>query len=487
MLDPQPGSPDWWLLRLGKKLYARRPELDRRWDWYSGNHPLPQAPAKAVQAYKDFQKNARANFLAMVVDASVNRLQAIGITDADGKADDTAWRWWQLNRMDSRQKQLFRTALGLAGAYVIVGEHPDHPGQPRISVEHPRDCITEHDPATGEELSGLKTWYDEVRSEACVDVWVKGEGRTEYRKEQAGRRFALSAKGWDPGKHVDDGFDRLPVLFFPCRPELGEEPEPEFARGIEAQNRINLGVLNRMTVSRYSAHPQRWVTGHQFATRTEMVAETDAATGLPVSVPRQVPDGNPFVPDPASTWASDSAEAKFGQFAAADMSGYLKVHDADIRDLLVLTATPTYVVAGDLVNIATETVVALDGLNLAKIAEHQTTFGEQIEAMFGLCSVVAGEERDFTSHEVRWQDPRSLNPAVLADMATKLRSIGYPLEALAEKVGESPQKTKRIVAQAAGEAMLRAGAEQAARQPAPPPPRSTREGRGEQMALEVDA
>ncbi|MEU8136589.1 phage portal protein [Streptodolium elevatio] len=486
MLVPEPGSPDWWLLRLGRKLYNRRPELDRRWDWYTGNHPLPQAPAKAVQAYRDFQKNARTNFLAMVVDASVNRLNAIGITGADGKPDDQAWSWWQLNKMDSRQKTLYRTALALGVAYVIVGEHPDKPGQPLISIEHPRDCITEHDPATGEVKSALKVWYDEIERLACADVWVKGEGRTEYRREQAGRRFALSAKTWEPGVQVNDGFDRPPVLAFECRPELGEEPQPEFARGIEPQNRINLGVLNRMTVGRISAHPQRWVTGHQFATRTEMVTEVDSETGLPISVPRQIPDGNPFIPDPASTWASSNPDAKFGQFPQADMLGYLKVHDADIRDLLVLTATPTYVVAGDLVNIATETVVALDELNQAKVGEHQTNWGEQEEEMFGLCSVVAGEPRDFTEHEVRWQNSRHLNPAVLADMATKLKAVGYPLEALAEKIGESPQKTKRIVAMAAGEAMLRAGAEQAARQPTPPP-RSTREGRGEQLALEVDA
>lgn len=467
MLDPQPGSADWWLLRLSRKLYARRPELDQRWDWYSGEHPLPQAPAKAVQAYRDFQRNSRTNFLAMVVDASVNRLQAIGITDADGKPDDAAWSWWQVNKMDSRQKQLYRTSLALGIAYVIVGEHPQHKGQPLITVEHPRDCITEEDPATGEVRAALKVWYDDVESVACADVFVGGV-RTEYRRKQAARRFALSAKTWDPGTNIETDFDRPPVLAFRCRPELGEDPEPEFARGIEAQNRINLGVLNRMTVSRYSAHPQRWVTGHQFATKTEMVAAVDPETGLPIAVPKQVPDGNPFVPDPASTWASSNPDAKFGQFAAADLTGYLKVHDADIRDLLVMTATPTYVVAGDLVNIATDTVVALDELNQAKVAEHQTNFGEQEEDMFGLCSVIAGDRRDFTSHEVAWKDPRSLNPAVLADMATKFRSVGYPLEAIAEKVGESPQKTKRILAAAAGETLLRAGAEQAARQPVQP-------------------
>ncbi|MGW1998142.1 phage portal protein [Embleya sp. NPDC001921] len=465
--DPEPGSADWWLLRLSRKLWARRALLDEYWDWYTGEHPLPNGPAKAAQAYRDFQKNSRTNFLAMVVDASVFRLLAIGVTDAKGKADDAAWQWWQANKMDSKQKQLYRTALIFGEAYLQVGEHPDRPGEPLITVEHPRDCIVETDPATGEVIAALKVWYDDVAREARATVSLKA-GRTEYRREQAGRRFSISAKTWESGTFIGHDFNRPAFVAFQCRPELGEDPLPEFWAGIPAQNRINLGVLNRMTAGRYSAFRQRTLTGHKFATRVEMVPGFDAETGLPMMVPKKVPDGNPFVPDPASLWVSENPDAKFGEFSQTDLMGYLKCHDVDIRDLLVQTNTPTYAVVNELVNIATETVVALDGNHQAKIGEHRTHFGEQHEDVLGLCAVVAGDDRDFTSHEIRWQDPRSLNPAVLADMATKLKAVGYPLGILAENMGESPQRIKRIEAGAAGETMLRAGAEQAARQPAPP-------------------
>ncbi|MFE5332943.1 phage portal protein [Embleya sp. NPDC056575] len=466
-LEPEPGSPDWWLLRLSRKLWARRRVLDEYWDWYTGNHPLPNGPAKAAQAYKDFQRNSRTNFLGMVVDASVFRLLAIGVTDADGKPDEAAWRWWQANKLDSKQKQLFRTALAQSIAYMQVGEHPTIPKQPLVTVEHPRDCITESDPATGRVLAGLKVWYDDVQGEACALVSLD-DGRMDYRREQAGRRFSISAKTWESGIWTKHDYGRPAIVPFECRPELGEDPQPEFWAGLPAQNRINLGVLNRMTAARYSAFRQRYVTGHKFATRTIMVPDTDPETGLPIMRAKKIPDGEPFVPDPASTWASEGENTRFGEFSQTDLQGYLSSHDVDIRDLLVQTNTPTYSVVNELVNIATETIVALDGQHLAKVAEHQTHFGEQLEEVLGLCAVVAGEKRDFTSHEIRWKDPRSLNPAVLADMGTKLSAIGYPLGILAENMGESPQRIKRIEAGAAGETMLRAGAEQAARQPAPP-------------------
>jgi len=465
-LEPEPGSADWWLLRLSRKLWARRRALDEWWDWYIGEHPLPNGPAKASQAYLDFQKNSRTNFLGMVVDASVFRLLAIGVTDADGQPDEAAWRWWQVNKLDSKQKQLYRTALSQSVAYMQVGEHPTVPGQPLVTVEHPRDCITESDPATGRVLAGLKVWYDDVAGEACALVSLD-DGRMDYRRKQAGRRFSISARTWEQGTWTAHDYGRPAIVPFECRPELGEDPQPEFWAGIPAQNRINLGVLNRMTAGRYSAFRQRTLTGHKFATKTLMVPGVDAETGLPMLVPKKVPDGNPFIPDPASLWVSENPDAKFGEFSQTDLLGYLKSHDVDIRDLLVQTSTPTYSVVNELVNIATETVVVLDGHHLAKVAEHQTHFGEQLEDVLGLCAVVAGEKRDFSSHEVRWKDPRSLNPAVLADMATKLSAIGYPLEIVSELMGESPQRIKRIVAAAAGETMLKAGAEQAARQPIP--------------------
>ncbi|GCD94371.1 hypothetical protein EHYA_02032 [Embleya hyalina] len=62
MLDPL-GSAEWWLIRLGRKLAARRPELARRWDWYIGNHPLPEGSEKAKRAFRDFQEKSRTNFM----------------------------------------------------------------------------------------------------------------------------------------------------------------------------------------------------------------------------------------------------------------------------------------------------------------------------------------------------------------------------------------------------------------------------------------
>lgn len=453
VLDTTPLSPDWWLLRLGRKLRDRHIRLNGWWDYYSGNPPLPQGPKGPASVYLDFQRKARTNFLQMVVDASVHRLLAIGLTDAAGRSDDEAWLWWQQNRMDSRQKQIWRTACSQSESYVIVGPHPRDSRRPLITPEHPREVIVEYDPATGERLAALKAWYDDVNGvgRATVmlpDVIVKYQtgGRS------GGRALPWGVENWDLRQDAEsNSLGEVPVVSFTCAPELGEIPQPDFAQGIDIQDRINLSMLNRMTAERYSAFRQKYVTGHKFR------EIKDPETGLPIYDPNGQPQvEQPFRPDPGSLWASTGEGVKFGEFSQTDLIGYLKTHQADILDLLILTHTPAYYYAGDLINVSADTVIALDTNHVAKIGEYQTGFGESLEDMFGLAAKIAGSERDFVSSEVRWKDPRQLNPSVVADMATKIKSIGYPLGVVAERMGESPQQVKRITAGQAQQAFLEA-------------------------------
>ncbi|WP_223189561.1 phage portal protein [Nonomuraea terrae] len=477
MLDTTPLTPDWWLLRLGRKLRDRQMQLNCWWDYYSGNPPLPQGPKGPASVYLDFQRKARTNFLQMVVDASVHRLLAIGVTDAAGKSDDEAWRWWQQNRMDSRQKQIFRTALSQSESYAIVGPHPKDPKRPLITPEHPREVIVEYDPATGERIAALKAWYDDVEQVGKATVYLP-DVIVKYQtgRRSGGRALPWGAENWGPRLDFDGSYveaqsnplNEVPVVPFTCAPELGELPQPDFAQGIDIQDRINLSMLNRMTAERYSAFRQKYVTGHRFR------EIKDEETGLPILDPisGQPQIEQPFRPDPGSLWASTGENVKFGEFSQTDLIGYLKTHQADILDLLILTHTPAYYYAGDLINVSADTVIALDTNHVAKIGEYQTGFGESLEDLFGLAAKIAGSERDFVSSEVRWKDPRQLNPSVMADMATKIKSIGYPLGVVAERMGESPQQVKRITTGQAQDAFLAASLNPAvAQQQAPQQPR----------------
>lgn len=450
-LDDTPLGPDWWLLRQAKRLRARLPQLDLWNRYYSGDQPLPQGPANVTQAYLDFQKMSRTNFCAMVVNATVARSVAMGVTGADGEPDTDAWAWWQANKLDSRQRHVYRTALAQSISYVSIGEHPTRDGQPLITAEHPRQTITEDSPETGDVAAGAKFWYDAILGRGRANVYLpdrtvryvtgpRGPGPLPLAGRTSWER--MSDQTYREGELRHD-FGRVPLVPFTGRRELGEEPEADFAKVLSVQDRINLGILNRMTAERYGAFRQKYVTGHQFE------KEVDPATGL--EVVRQ-----PFRPDPGALWASEGENVKFGEFSQTDLTGYLRAHEADVRALLLLTSTPGYYYATDLVNLSADTVSALDTSHVAKVAELHAEWGESWEEVLRIAALVAEDDSDRESIEVRWQDPRSLNPTVLADTAVKLQQAGYPLSVIAEKTGESPQRIAAITSAGAGAALLQA-------------------------------
>ncbi|EPH40859.1 phage portal protein [Streptomyces aurantiacus] len=453
MLDQEVDSPDWWLLRLGRKLRKRNGQLDEWWRYYRGKPDLPELPRNVEQAFIDFQRKARTNFCGLIAGATVHRLLALGVTGPDGEPDELAARWWQANRLDSRQKLVWRVAMTQSVGYMLVGPHPTRTEangrpSPLITPEHPRECIVECDPETGEPYVGLKTFHNEIDGYGYARVLYDDRSFPYRTTEVCGaRRLPWGPDSWEYIGESDEGephdLGGLPLVEFPRMPDLGEEPEPEFAGVLDIQDRVNMGILNRMAASRNSGFPQKWIKGHKFAKRK------DPVTGL-VTVEQ------PFVPGPSVVWASEGENAQFGQLAASDLSGFMKEHESDVRDMLILSQTPAYYYAGDLINISADTVSALDLLHVAKVREHIASFGEGLEDVMSLAAAQAGVPEDYTDATVRWTNPQYLSPAVQADAATKLASIGYPLDVIAEDLGESPQRVRRITAGAAAEKLLAA-------------------------------
>ncbi|MGW1587312.1 phage portal protein [Streptomyces sp. NPDC002386] len=453
MLDETPDldNPDYMLLRLGRRLRRRQGVLDEWWRYYRGRPPMPQLPKNAQAAFEEFQRKARTNFCGIIANASVHRLLALGVTGSDGAPDENASRWWQLNRLDSRQKMVWRCAMAQSTGYMLVGPHPtrkEDNGRPSplITAEHPSECIVEYDPETGEPVVGLKAWHSDLDGYGYARVMYDDTSFPYRTKERAAGRLPWGPDSWvyvgdDDGEPHD--LDRMPLIEFARMPDLGEDPEPEFACVMDGQDRLNLGILNRMAASRYSGFRQAWIKGHRFAKRT------DPATGL-VTVEQ------PFVPGPGNIWVSEGEAAQFGQLEATDLRPFLDEHAADVRDMLIVSQTPAYYYGSDLVNIAADAIAALDVMHVAKVREHIAAFGEGLEDVMSLAAAQAGVPDDYVEATVRWADPQYFSPAVMADAATKLSSIGYPLDVIAERLGETPQQVRRITSGAAAAKLLAA-------------------------------
>lgn len=455
----EPGAPGWWLLRLGLKLKHRRKRLDVWQAYHDGDAPLPVPPKGTREAFTRFQELARSNLTEVITASSVNRLKMIGITDANGDPDETTWRWFVENKIRARQKQVYRLSMRQAHAYVSVGEHPKKLGQPLILPEHPHSVITEQDPATREVAAGLKAWVDDWTGFGRAVIQTpEGINRYQTVKKVGAGNLPWGADSWEPygidarPAEEPNPYRRVMIVPFTRMPDLGVEPVAEHACVLDIQDRINMGVLSRISAERYAAWRQKYVTGHKYQARKNPDGSpmVDPVSGLEMRV-------NPFVPGPDTVWASEGDSVKFGEFAATDSAGFIRSHESDILDMFTISHTPPTTRMSQLVNIATDTVALLDANHLAKVGDHAMNYSDSWEDV-RICAALVAKEEEATEErrEIRWQDPRTLNPSVLADAAVKMHTIGYPLGVLAENMGESPERIKRITGGAAGDELMRA-------------------------------
>ncbi|HEY9417873.1 MAG TPA: phage portal protein [Pseudonocardia sp.] len=447
-------TPIEWLARLGRKLEERRARIDYWRRYYDGDQDLPAGPSQHAQAYRRFQRLARTNLCRLAVDSMVPRLQVTGFRDGSKspEQDNPVWSLWQAAKLDARQFSIWRKALSRSTSYVIVGVDPRNTEMPRVTIEGPENVIVERDSADPQRrLAALRMWHDPVLRRWMATLYLPGVRHhwQSVKSQQSGLvtddsrmdRLSFRPDSWEqraePGRSLRD----VPVVEF-MNGDPGEDPEAEFAVGIDCQNRLNLTLLNRLTAERYGAFRQSVMTNYE--------PVVDEVTGL--VIPPYNPGADQIITIPPPEAGQPPTELK--QLQQTDTLGILRSVEADMRAFAAVTTTPVYYLPGDLINIGADSIMALDAGHVAKIRQLHGYWGEDMEEVLSLMADVAGISRDLESSEVVWARPENFNPAAVADYAGKLKAAGVPLPMIAEEIGWSPQRVSQLRTEMASAAFI---------------------------------
>jgi hypothetical protein len=417
-------TPEWWLQRLTLKLLRQVEYVREMENWYSGNHPLPQAAASNSELFKEFQQMAQTNYLLKVVDAIGDRLEVTGIRMRDDLTDERAWEVWQRSQFDSMQQQLVTSSLCNGMSYISVW--PDADGRPVMAAETAGEVTHERVPGKSNlsVAAALKVYWDEIRLVWIGTLWLP---HRVYTWGSAGS--FLAGGGWDPLDSFENPFGRVPIVPMPNRPTLKNTWSSEMQSGIPIQRRINQTLLNLMVAQESVAFPQRYVTGLEMERSEE---------GIPK---------RPFKSGPDSLWIAEDPDVKFGQFQESSFQGYLNTIKSDVEALAAATSTPLFNLSAHLaVPPSAEALNALESSLVKKAADKQKILGQAFEDALKIALSMDGYSDDVSDNEdaqVTWADPRLQSDALRADAAVKLQSIGVPTEVLWERVGASPQDVVR--------------------------------------------
>lgn len=454
MIDatPVPGDALWWLLRLGKRLYADIPRFNDLERYWLGDPPLPYGNKKMREAYVRLQRQARTNFGGLVTEAVLERMKVTGFRaggDASVETDKTAWGWWQDNNLDSDQALVHRAAAVMSRSYVLCGlnDHDEDdlettPGV-LVTVEDPRQVIHEASPENRRNiLAGLKTWWDDVENCQFAVLMLPDEihyfRTVDRKKDDQAPIWDLRFWEYDTSENPDgiapNPLHRPPMVVFVNRPMLSGYGIGEFEDTIDILDRINTTILDRLVVQAMQAYRQRYVTGMEV---TDENGRTEAN----------------FDPGADLLWAIPDEKAQFGEFNPTDIGSILKGVEADVCHLAAITRTPaSYLLAG-IVNVSGNALALTETGLVSKIEEREGELGNSWEEVYRMVGDLLGSPvaRDC---EVVWKDPQFRSMNEMASASVQLMNAGVTWRTRMRLLGFSPQDIERMEAERLQEAML---------------------------------
>ena len=437
--------------RAIEKFRRRAGRYARNERYYRGDHDLAFATEKFENAFGSLFREFALNLCPAVCDAVKDKLRVTGFgVEGSGNVEkshlpprprsaDTppiqegsmrnlhgaASNVWHANRMGVRAGEVHKEALKNGDAYLIVWPGAD--GKPVMYPNRASTCVVFYDEEQpGRILWAAKYWRGEDKRlrlnlfypdriekyvsrepsetgfcEPAELVLFEGDAASGVGDKSVpapGKRDAASGVADEGvrgprggGPVVENPYGVVPVFHFANNSDIGRPGVSELEAAIPIQDGLNKSVLDMLVAMEYSAYRQRWAAGIEL--------ETDKATGDEIA---------PFKAGVAHLWVSTNPEARFGDFASADLAQFLKVKDGFRIDIASVTGTPLhYLQPLTRVMPSGESLRRSESRFIAKVRDRQAAFGEVwADAMAFALRIEGFDGVDLVT---QWEDPAAFS------------------------------------------------------------------------------
>ncbi len=351
------GSPAWWMNRLAMQLQRDQRRFKVLEAYRSGRPPLAWGSDNLQSKFYRFQATSRTNFADTIVEAPCQRIGLRSIAtaaDSDENGDQAAWELLKANGFLSGLGNLARWSKTFGRAYIATAAPVEPGGKSVMTVEDPRQMITEPHPLIPfAQRAAFKLYYDVESSQDIAILWLPGEKWVATREHKGPVRQTRSAIVMGSPEPVPVRFTPGSFTMLPQRPD-GDTSDALFSETYDDQeipvdlvdnkggvgefelhtdllDRINHMILMRVVIATLQAFRQKALK-QSIDAGVEQLPERDEAGNLIdySDVFESGPDAVWLLPPGAELWES-------GQ---ADLQGILSSVKDDVLHLSATTFTP---------------------------------------------------------------------------------------------------------------------------------------------------
>lgn len=439
--------------RLASELRLRQPAIQRRMDYYRGQHPLVYASDEFAHYMGDRFAGFSDNWCPPVVQTVAERIDVRGIRlDDDAvRPDEDLARAWRRADCERGFSEAVTVMLAAARSYALVWADPDDETEPVVTWERPDQAIVAYRPETGRPVSALKLWADEDAGYEYATLYTRD---TVWKFQRPGvaqlvryepRPAVDPTGGWEPRQPPGDDtwpipnpMGMIPLVELRNQTLLDDAPISDIDGVIAMQDAINLVWAYLMNALDYATLPQRVVTGADMPKVPVLDATGQPVGERPLDLDTLVQERILWIPD---------ADARTAEWSAARLDVFSAVIERAIEHIAAQTRTPPHYLIGKLVNLSAEALTAADAGQVSKAGERITYATPGVRRVFALMAKVLGDDRKASaalSGQVVWKDIQYRSLAQLVDALVKLRQIGMPLEWVMEQYGLEPHEVQRV-------------------------------------------
>ncbi|CAN7466859.1 phage portal protein [Pseudarthrobacter oxydans] len=411
-------------LEIGlNRLSAQAPAWQRRQDYVEGKQDDPFAPEGVNTEYKSLQKQSIANFLEIAMNAPVQRMQADGFrTGRNDKADLTAWNEiWQPNKLDSRQKIVYKQMYIHGRGIMSVTPQRKSPKTPKIRPENGKRVWIEPNP--DDPFEGLFAVKQIGGLDGSVNAFIYTDTEwVQFSQAKGKKDWGMTAAG----RHNLDG---LPFVTFDFNVDADGVPHAPIDKLMPQQDAINTIRFNTLLAMQFSAYRQRVFTGFDPVARD--------AKGNPIV--QKNPDGTPRLdlnglPIPVLNTPGrlgvDRALVFPGELTKvfdlpeSNLDNYIKVYDTFLNTFFSTGQIPPQYSLTKMANLTGDGMAGAESTFQSLITDLKMAAGESLESVMRLANRARGESNVDVASEVIWASSEIQSFAQIVDGVGKLITSG---------------------------------------------------------------